>query len=461
MSNPGESNTTLIENKAQLVDVLARGSKPRHEWRIGTEHEKFGFRLPESAGDSFAPFAPPAYEPQGIGALLKALEGPEWQAIYDHENIIGLKGEGSQKGRSISLEPAGQFELSGAPVQTIQETEQEMMAHFLQISEPARKLGIGFAPLGFQPLWKRDEMPWMPKSRYAIMRRYMPKVGQRGLDMMTRTCTVQVNLDFSDEADMARKMRVSLALQPLITALMANSPFADGKATGRLSNRAFAWLDTDNQRSGQPPVFFEDGFGFERYVEWALDVPMYFVNCDGRHIDATGCSFRKWLSGEIQAPLEGLTPTIGDFEDHLTTAFPDVRLKQFLEMRGADAGRPEMMLAQSAFWVGLLYDADVLSAVEALVKEQPWEQYRSLATSVVESAMEAPFPGGLRSLAKRVLELSERGLQKRNYGEEYYLAPLYEIADGAPTQAERWLELYNGAWQGDVRPIFKEAAIRL
>ncbi|MCX5614236.1 glutamate--cysteine ligase [Bombella saccharophila] len=461
MSNPGESNTAPIENKAQLIDVLAKGCKPQEAWRIGTEHEKFGFRLPERARGDLKPFAPPAYEPEGIEALLTALEGPDWQAIRDNGHIIGLKGAGAHKGRSISLEPAGQFELSGAPVRTLQETEQEMIAHFQQISGPARELGLGFAPLGFQPLWPRDAMPWMPKSRYAIMRRYMPKVGRRGLDMMTRTCTVQVNLDFSSEADMARKMRVSLALQPLITALMANSPFAEGKPTGRLSNRAYIWLDTDNQRSGQPTPFFEEGFGFERYVDWALDVPMYFVNRDGHNLDVAGCSFRKWLAGEQQEPLKGLHPTLGDFEDHLTTLFPDVRLKQFLEMRGADAGNPSMMIAQSAFWVGLFYDPDVLAEAEQLVKEQPWLQYQSLAELVVEKAMDAPFPGGLRPLAKRVLELSERGLKTRNYGEEYYLAPLYEIADGAKTQAERWLEQYYGAWREDVRPIFQAADISL
>ncbi|OOL19786.1 glutamate--cysteine ligase [Bombella intestini] len=461
MSNPGESNTTLIENRAQLVEVLARGCKPQEEWRIGTEHEKFGFRMPERARGELKPFAPPAYEPEGIGALLAALEGPEWQAIRDDGHLIGLKGAGPHKGRSISLEPAGQFELSGAPVRTLQETEQEMIAHFQQITGPARELGLGFAPLGFQPLWAREAMPWMPKSRYAIMRRYMPTVGRRGLDMMTRTCTVQVNLDFSSEADMARKMRVSLALQPLITALMANSPFAEGKPTGRLSNRAYIWLDTDNQRSGQPTFFFEEGFGFERYVDWALDVPMYFVNRDGRNVDAAGCSFRKWLDGVEQEPLAGLRPTVGDFEDHLTTLFPDVRLKQFLEMRGADAGRPDMMVAQSAFWVGLLYDPDVLAEAERVVKEQPWLTYQSLAELVVEQAMDAPFPGGLRALAKRILELAEQGLQKRGYGEEYYLAPLYEIADGAKTQAERWLERYHGVWQGDVRHIFREADISL
>lgn len=460
MSNPGENNATPIENRTQLAEVLSRGCKPPQDWKIGTEHEKFGFTLPASAQeDGRLPYAPPPYAPKGIQALLKEFEGPNFSALDDGPNVIGLKGEKAQAGASISLEPAGQFELSGAPVTTLHQTKEEMAEHFAQLEAPAQKLGLGFAPLGFQPLWPRDVMPWMPKSRYAIMRRYMPKVGTRGLDMMTRTCTVQVNLDFSSEADMARKMRVSLALQPLATALFANSPFKDGKTSGWLSTRAWVWLDTDNARSGQPMAFFAPDFGFEKYVEWALDVPMYFVMRDERYIDTAGCSFRGWLEGKPQEPLKGLTPTVGDFEDHLTTLFPDVRLKQFLEMRGADAGSPEMMLAQSALWVGLFYDSATLEAAERLVREQPWETWRALRPEVARLAMDAPFPGGLRPLATRVLALAEAGLKARGLGEEVYLAPLHEIAAGGPTQAEKWLEKFKTDWQGDVRPLFHAAAV--
>ncbi|MCW2264427.1 glutamate--cysteine ligase [Gluconobacter cerinus] len=458
MSNPGTSNSATIENRAQLVEVLERGSKPRSEWKIGTEHEKFGFVLP-GQDDGRTPLSAPPYEPKGIGALLRKLEGPDWAPIHDGEALIGLAGQNSQKGRSISLEPAGQFELSGAPVVSLQETQSEMQEHFDLIRGPAAELGLGFLPFGFQPLWARDEMPWMPKSRYAIMRSYMPKVGKLGLDMMTRTCTVQVNLDFGDEADMARKMRVSLALQPLATALFANSPFVEGKANGFLSNRARIWTDTDNQRSGQPSLFFAEDFSFEKYVDWALDVPMYFVARDGKNIDASGCSFRRWLEGSAQPALDGLTPTIGDFEDHLTTVFPDVRLKQFLEMRGADAGRPEMMVAQSALWVGLFYDAATLEAAEKLVLEQPWEVYQQLRADVPTKGMQADFPGGLKALAKRVVALAEQGLRARVRNEAQFLDPLHLIADGGPNQAEYWLALYEGAWGGNVKPLFREASI--
>ncbi|GAP23817.1 glutamate-cysteine ligase [Gluconobacter frateurii NBRC 101659] len=458
MSNPGTSNSATIENRAQLVEVLERGSKPQSEWKIGTEHEKFGFVLP-GQDDGREPLSAPPYEPKGIGALLQKLEGPDWAPIHDGEALIGLAGQNSQKGRSISLEPAGQFELSGAPVVSLQETQAEMQEHFDLIRGPASELGIGFLPFGFQPLWGRDAMPWMPKSRYAIMRNYMPKVGSLGLDMMTRTCTVQVNLDFGSEADMARKMRVSLALQPLATALFANSPFVEGKANGFMSNRARIWTDTDNQRAGQPSLFFAEDFSFEKYVDWALDVPMYFVARDGKNIDVSGCSFRRWLNGEAQPGLEGLTPTIGDFEDHLTTAFPDVRLKQFLEMRGADAGKPEMMVAQSALWVGLLYDPTTLEAAEKLVLEQPWEVYQQLRADVPAKGMQAEFPGGLKALAKRVLTLAEQGLRARVRNEAHFLDPLHLIAEGGPNQAEYWLALYEGAWGGSVKPLFREASI--
>ena len=350
MSNPGDQDETPIDPGqgaiAQLASHLALGCKPAASWRIGTEHEKFGFRR--------ADLAPPPYEPDGIEAVLAGLARQSdglWTPIHDNDRLIGLKGGGAHAGASVSLEPAGQFELSGAPLVGIHQTEAEMAAHFAALRQVASHASLGFAPLGFHPTATRAQMPWMPKSRYAIMRRYMTQVGTLGLDMMQRTCTVQVNLDYSSETDMRRKLQVSLALQPVATALFANSPFYEGRPSGLLSGRANVWTDTDNARAGMPAAFFEDGFGFARYVEWVLDVPMYFVSREGALIDAAGLSFRSWLAGREQR-LEGLVPTLGDFDDHLTTAFTDVRLKRFLEMRGADAGNPAMMAAQSALWVG-------------------------------------------------------------------------------------------------------------
>ena len=395
MSNPGESDTTVITSVRQLADYIAAGCKPKSEYRIGTEHEKFGYRA--------ADLRPLPYEPGGIRTVLQGLAAADpagWEVITERGAPIGLKGQGPNRSASVSLEPAGQFELSGAPLADLHATHAELAAHIASLRLVAAPLGIGFAPLGHHPTLGRADMPWMPKGRYAIMRRYMPLVGRLGLDMMQRTCTVQVNLDYSSEADMARKLRVSLALQPMATALFANSPFVDGKPSGFLSSRARVWTDTDASRSGMPAVMFEEGFGFERYVEWLLDVPMYFVERDGMYQDAAGESFREYMAGR-RPHIGGGRATMGDFADHMTTAFTDVRIKRFLEMRGSDAGRPDMMVAQSALWVGLLYDDAALAAADALVRRAPWAAYQALRAEVPRLALGAPWSGGtVRELAR-------------------------------------------------------------
>jgi glutamate--cysteine ligase len=452
MSNPGDADATPITSTRQLVDHIAAGCKPRDRFTIGTEHEKFGFRLSDRA--------PPPYEPKGIRALLEGMSGNGWEPILDRGNPIGLK----SRAGSVSLEPAGQLELSGGLAATLHETRAEILAHFQHLRGPAAELGLGFAPLGFHPTARREDMPWMPKGRYAIMRRYMPLVGTLGLDMMSRTCTVQVNLDYASEADMARKLRVSLALQPLATALFANSPFTEGRPNGFLSYRAHIWTDTDNHRSGMPAIFFGDDFGFERYVEWLLDVPMYFVYRDGHYVDLAGQSFRRFLAGDFADRVAG-PATVGDFADHMTTVFTDVRVKRFLEMRGADAGSVDMMVAQSALWVGLLYDESALAEADALVREHPWTDYIALRGRVPRDALRADWQGGsLRDLARRVVPIAEAGLRARarldaqGRDESVHLAPLVDLAAGAPTQAERWLERFNSTWHGDASCIFAEAA---
>ncbi len=464
MSNPGDQDDTPIASVDQLAAHLAEGGKTPDAWRIGTEHEKFGFRLP---GQPEPAWTPPPYEPHGIADLLGAFarDADAWEPIRDTGHLIGLKGLGPNKGGSLSLEPAGQFELSGGPLATLHDTEAELRGHAAALRPLASELGLGFAPLGFHPTCTRAQMPFMPKSRYAIMRRYMPLVGTLGLDMMLRTCTVQVNLDYASEADMARKLRVSLALQPVATALFASSPFKEGRPSGLLSTRAEVWTDTDNQRGGMPALFFEEGFGFGRYVEWVLDVPMYFVSRDGGLIDVAGSSFRDWMAGRNPA-LAGLRPTLGDFDDHLTTVFSDVRIKRFLEMRGADAGSVEMMVAQSALWVGLLYDDAALAAADALVREQPWDAYAALRAQVPRRGLQADWAGGtVRDLAARMVAIAMQGLAARGRpdaggrDERRHLEPLLPIVDGAPNQAEHWLSRYNGAWNGDVTRIFAEAAI--
>ena len=459
MSNPGDADTTPITAVRQLADYIAAGCKPPEAWRIGTEHEKFGFRHTD--------LAPPPYLPDpgtkaAIRPLLEAMAAAGGSPILDRGNPIGLK----QDGAAISLEPAGQFELSGAPLATLHQTAAEMAAHFAAVRDAAGPLGMGFAPLGFHPTATRAAMPWMPKGRYAIMRRYMPEVGSLGLDMMTRTCTVQVNLDFASEADMRAKLRVGLLAQPLATALFANSPFTEGRPNGFLSFRAQVWTDTDNARAGIPAVMLEPDFGFERYAAWMIDeVPMYFVYRDGRYIDVAGACFRDFIAGRVPA-LAGETATVGDFADHLTTVFTDVRLKRFLEMRGADAGAPEMMLAQSAFWVGLLYDKAALAAAGALLADVTWAEAVAARAAVPRLGLAAPWrSGSLRDLARDLLAIATQGLRARarydaaGRDESALLAPLAAILAGAPCQAEHWLARYRDAWGGDARRIFAEASV--
>ena len=461
MSNPGDADATPITSVRQLADYIAVGCKPPGEWRIGTEHEKFGFRDSDLAPP---PYEPAEGHPASIRDLLAGLQRYDATPITDGGNTIGLK----QGAAAVSLEPAGQLELSGAPVETLHDARSELETHYQQVRSVGRDLRMGFLPVGFHPLATRAEMPWMPKGRYAIMRRHMQKVGSLGLDMMTRTCTVQVNLDYASEAEMVRRLRVSLLLQPLATALFANSPFTEGRPNGFLSYRAHVWTDTDNARSGIPAVMFEDGFGFERYAEWLVDsVPMYFVYRDGRYIDVAGSRFRDYMAGRLHN-LAGTQATIGDFADHMTTVFTDVRLKRFLEMRGADAGRADMMVAQSALWVGLLYDDAALAAAEALLRGAGWSDAVALRTAVPREGLAARLPwreGTLRELARDVVAIARDGLVARTRrnaaGEDelVHLAPLVEIAAGGPTQAEHWLARFRGPWAGDLRQIFVEGAI--
>ena len=440
MSNPGEADPTPVTSVRQLADWFAAGSKPRGAWKIGTEHEKFGFRRAAPG------LPPPPYEPDGIRALLEGLQTRHgWAPILDNGRPIGLK----RGGASISLEPGGQLELSGAVWSDLHAAQEELSTHLREVHEVAGALGLGFTPLGFHPTATREAIPWMPKSRYAIMREYMPKVGRLGLDMMLRTCTVQANLDYGDEADMVEKLRVSLALQPVATALFANSPFTEGRPNGFRSLRSHVWTDTDPDRTGIPAVVFEPGFGFERFAEWLLDVPMYFVMREGRWLNAAGRSFRAFMEGRLDI-LPGERPTMGDFADHVTTAFTEVRLKRFLEMRGMDAGSPAMLMAASALWVGLLYDDAAQKAAAALVRDWTVEEIRALRAAVPREALGAAIRGrAVREVARDVVAIARDGLKARGLGEEVHLAPLDEIVASGLTQADRWLHLYDRLWGGD------------
>ena len=458
MAASGETETTPIESRDALAAYIEQGEKPKADWRIGTEHEKFPFYREG--------LRPVPYEgPAGIQALLEGMaEKSGWRRVYDLENVIALEMPDCPLGGSITLEPGGQFELSGAPLQTIFQTCEETGKHLSLVRDVAGPLGISFLGLGFSPLWTLAETPRMPKSRYGIMTAYMPKVGSLGLDMMYRSCTVQVNLDFASEADMVKKLRVSLALQPLAAALFANSPFTEGKPNGYLSMRSAIWLDTDRARSGMLPFAFEDGMGYERYVDYALDVPMYFVRRDGRYINAAGASFRDFLDGRLPQ-LPGEKPTLTDWADHLTTLFPEVRLKRFLEMRGADSGNHLSLCALPAFWTGLLYDQASLDAAYDLIKDWTAEERQRLRDEVPRLALKTPFRNGaLRDVAREALKLADAGLKARGHGdfmgsdESIFLMPLFEIVERGRTQAEVLLERYHGEWGGDVRPVFIESA---
>ncbi|NMG40740.1 glutamate--cysteine ligase [Chelativorans sp. ZYF759] len=451
------TDSRAIDSQDELVEYMAEGCKPRDQWRIGTEHEKFPFYVD---GNSPVPYG----GDRGIKALLEGMQKTlGWDPIIDAGHVIGLvepTGQGA-----ISLEPGGQFELSGAPVETLHQTCREGNAHLAQLRQIAEPLGIRFLGLGGSPKWTLAETPRMPKSRYDIMTAYMPKVGTQGLDMMYRTCTIQVNLDFESEADMRRKMQVSMKLQPLSTALFANSPFTEGRPNGLQSWRGDIWRDTDNQRSGLLPFVFSPGFGFSDYVEWALDVPMYFLIRDGRYFDCTHVTFRQFMAGALKDTVPDGTPTMGDWANHLSTMFPDVRLKRFLEMRGADGGPWRRICALPAFWVGLLYDDEALGQAEELTRDWSVEEVEAMRNAVPVEGLDTAFRNRrLNEIAREVLEISRLGLTNRNrvnnegVDETGFLAPLEEAVARGTTSAQEMVRAFHTRWGGSIEPVFLEYA---
>jgi len=447
-----DSYSRLIESRDDLLAEFASGEKPADRWRIGTEHEKFVYRCADKRAPSYD-------EPGGIRDLLMGLTEFGWDPVFEGDNVIALKGADG----AVSLEPAGQFELSGAPLENLHQSCSEAARHLNQCKEIGDRLGLGFLGLGMWPDKARADLPVMPKGRYKIMLNYMPKVGSLGLDMMLRTCTIQVNLDYSSEADMVKKFRVGLALQPVATALFANSPFTEGKPNGFKSFRSHIWEDTDPDRTGMLPFVFEDGFGYERYCDYMLDVPMYFVYRDGKYLDVAGRSFRDFLDGELPE-LPGEKPRVTDWTDHLSTAFPEVRLKNFLEMRGADGGRWGRICGLPALWVGLLYDTQALDAAWDLVKHWTIEQREEFRHDVPAQALDTITPDGetMRDFAGRVLDISAGGLTRRarlnsaGDNEGGFLDPLRDVVLGGMTPADRLLDKYANEWDGDLSRIYEE-----
>ena len=447
-----------IGSRDDLVRHIELGCKPAAAWRIGTEHEKFGFHRKTHR--------PLAYHgPSGVRAVLEGLIARfGWLPVMEGEHIIALTRPAGEPGGTVSLEPGGQLELSGGTLSTVHETAAEMAEHVAQVRAVGDDLDVGFMGLGFSPVWTRAETPRMPKGRYDIMTAYMPKVGKLGLDMMYRSCTVQVNLDFSSEADMVKKLRVSLALQPIVAAIFANSPLTEGKPNGYQTIRSAVWLDTDKQRTGMLPFAFESGMGFERYVDYALDVPMYFVYRNGRYLDASGKSFRDFMAGKLDV-LPGERPTIEDWADHLSTLFPEVRLKRFLEMRGADVGSPESVSALPALWVGLLYDQTSLDASYDLVKDWTAAERQSIRNAVPVQALHTPFRNTtVLEISRQVVRIAEAGLKRRKLldgagnDEQRHLRLLQDIVGSGKTSADRVLQHFHGSWAGDATRAFSELA---
>ena len=453
MSIP-QSGGGLIEDQSQLAEYLASGCKPREDWRIGTEHEKFGY-----CKDSLQPL--PYEGPRSILAVLEGLRDRHgWDPVLEGDKLIGL----TKDGANVSLEPGGQLELSGAPLETIHQTCDEVNQHLRDVKDIADEVGVGFIGLGAAPIWSFEDMPRMPKGRYRLMTDYMDRVGTMGKSMMYRTCTVQVNLDFDTEADMVQKMRVALALQPVATALFANSPFFDGQPNGHKSWRSRVWRDLDSSRTGMLPFVFEEGFGFERWVDYALDVPMYFVYRDGKYIDALGQSFRDFLKGELPA-LPGEKPTLSDWADHLTTIFPEARVKKFIEMRGADGGPWRRLCALPAFWVGLMYDQSALDAAWDLCKDFTAPQREALRIAASEQGLQAQVDGiNMLDLARNVVDIAEGGLKARGKegagglvpDETHFLNALKESIESGKTPADELLDRYNGEWGGDLTRIYQD-----
>lgn len=448
------SRNSRVESKSQLIDYIASGSKPKSEWTIGTEHEKFVYCM-----DTHKPV--PYDGERSIKAILRALEKEfDWQPMMEGDYIIGLK----KDGQSVTLEPGGQLELSGAMVKTLHQTCAESNSHLRQAQAVSEKLGINYIGMGFNANTRREDVPTMPKGRYKIMRDYMPKRGSLGLDMMLRTCTIQVNLDYSSEADMVKKFRVSLALQPLATAIFAASPFTEGKPNGFQSYRSHIWTDTDPDRCGILPFVFEDGMGFEAYVDHVLNVPMYFVNRGSTYHDVSGKSFKDFMNGSLEG-FEGEIPTIADWEDHMSTLFPEVRLKKFLEMRGADGGTWSKICALPALWVGLLYDDQSLDAAYDMIKDWTSDEHQQLRDNVPRDALNVPFRAGtVQTLAKQMLDISAGGLERRaqfnNTGEDerVFLNSLYKTVETGKTTAQLMLDCYHGSWNGDITKVFEDCS---
>lgn len=442
-----------ITSKNQLIESFEKGCKPREQWRIGTEHEKFGFQKDDYRPITF----------NQIEKIFKSLyEKFEWEMIFENDSVVGLKKNGS----SITLEPGGQVELSGAPLKNIFQTCEEVNAHQKELKEISDEFNIDYMGMGFLPKWEINDTPKIPKKRYQIMRKYMNKVGTHGLDMMHRTATIQTNLDFESEKDMVKKFRISLSIQPAIIALYANSPFVSGKLSNFMSYRSWVWQNTDHQRCGFLPMVFNEDFSFERYVDYLLNVPMYFLRRNNNYIDCTGMSFSDFLNGKLKAEIPN-EPLLKDWEDHMTTVFPEVRLKTFLELRGTDGGPWSSVCALPAFWVGLLYDSKNVDMLYEMIETWTNIDRTNFYIDVAKFGMKAKAPKkkNIVDLIEKLLTLSKNGLDRRaifknKESESKFLEPLFDILNRGESQAEIWVDLFKNSWSQDINNIYKSNIFR-
>ena len=424
--------------KIDLIKWFEAGCKPKNLFRIGTEHEKFVYKL-----NSLKPVS--YNEPSGIKNILKSLVRFGWVEVSESGNIIALR----KDNQSITLEPGGQLELSGAPLENIHQTCSEVNEHLKQVKIIGNELNIGFLGVGARLEGKLSSDLWMPKPRYKIMKDYMPLVGNLGLEMMADTCTVQANLDYSSEQDMRRKLKTSFILQPIVTALFASSPIEKMKPSKYITRRAAIWFDVDKDRCGTPKFIFDENLSFESWVDYALKVPMYFIKRNGQYINCAGASFEKFMLGKLEQ-LSNEKPTILDWEDHLSTIFTEIRLKQYIEFRGADAGPWKSLCALPALWVGLLYDSESLNEAESLAKSWSFDMYKKAYEEVPVKGLDLIInKRSINDHAKDLIAISKRGLKKRNFldgtgnDESGYLNQLEEITHTGNSQAKKMLSMWN------------------
>jgi len=444
-----------VINKNELIGYFFDGVKSKNNLKIGVEHEKFILNK-----ESLKPIS--YYENNGIKNILEKLTTLGWEPLYDdNKNTIIAVKKGKQ---AITLEPGGQIELSGAPLDNIHETCEETTNHLKELKKLGNEFNFILLGIGVEPNLKLDDFPWMPKQRYKIMRKYMEQVGTLGHHMMKRTCTNQVNIDYSSEEDMINKIRLILNLESIATAIFSNSPFDQGNVSKYRSLRSHFWHHTDPNRTGLLPFVFDKDFNFEKYTDYALNIPMYFIRREHKYINMTQYTFKDYLEGKCTKV--NYEATLDDWEDHLTTLFPQVRLKHYLEIRSMDACNWDLICSQPAFWIGILYDDEILDKIKQITEDWKGEDRQYLNKRVPEDGLKTEFKKRkLIDFAQEFFELSKKGLSKRNqlskngeFDESIHMKDLENNLTDGCSPADCLITKFNTTWEKSVLPIYKELA---